>query len=433
VNSPSNNAPVVAPVRGHTCRELYKAIFESDAPEQMVRQLPAQTLFMVVKEVGLSASCDILSLASLEQIRLLSDLDLWHGDVINEEQMWEWLSLADEGDSLEILQKVLKCLDLKLISILISKYVEVQVFEESTDNPPAPGFYTPDKGFTWIGIKLENEDHHFLLARLLALIFETSTELFYQLLSVPSVATVSMLEEEGFQERTKRLAAEGVPEPDVAATIHAPYSLQEALEEVRRNEQHTIVEDVRAVEPMLYEARSTRLFSELMQGSHAHDVLAMEFTYLVNAAIVRFGIDFGDQEAVLFLCQKIKGAINIGLEKILRESNQVLQAVYAALGLEKLYQVGLAELMTLRSTARKITLEQVEGFKDSDPSLFSTVACAREPFPSMPIFLQDDGSVIEDGGALQSGERAIETMAAVNVVGSRLAGLLDRLVQDAAS
>jgi len=262
VTSPSDIAPVVAPVRGHTCRELYKAIFESDVPEQMVRQLPAQSLYMVVKEIGLATACDLLSLASLEQIRLLSDLDLWHGDVLDEERMWEWLSLADEGDSLEILQKVLKCIDLKLVSILISKYVEVQVFEESTDNPPSPGFYTPDKGFTWIGIKIENEDQHFLLARLLALIYETSTELFYQLLSVPSVATVSMLEEEGFTERTKRLAAEGVPEPEVAATIHAPYSLQEAVNDVTREQPHVVVEDVRAVEPMLYEARATKYFSE---------------------------------------------------------------------------------------------------------------------------------------------------------------------------
>lgn len=433
MTSPSDIAPVVAPVRGHTCRELYKAIFESDVPEQMVRQLPAQSLYMVIKEIGLATAGDLLSLASLEQIRLLSDLDLWHGDVLDEERMWEWLSLADEGDSLEILQKVLKCIDLKLVSILISKYVEVQVFEESTDNPPAPGFYTPDKGFTWIGIKLENEDQHFLLARLLALIFETSTELFYQLLSVPSVATVSMLEEEGFTERTKRLAAEGVPEPEVAATIHAPYSLQEALNDLTREQPHVVVEDVRAVEPMLYEARATKYFSELMQGSHAHDVLAMEFTYLVNAAIVRFGVDFGDQESVLFLCQKIKGAVNIGLEKVLSENSHSLESVYTTLGLEKLYRLGLAELMALRTTARKVTLEQAESFKDSDASLFSIVACAREPFPCMPMFLEDDGSVSDEQGALPTGERAIETLAGVRAVGNLLEGFLARLVQEPAS
>lgn len=422
----SQTAPVIAPVRGHTCRELYKAIFESDAPEQMVRQLPAQSLFMVVKEVGLSAACDLLSLASLEQIRLLSDLDLWHGDVLNEQSLWEWLSLADEGDSLEILQKVLKCIDLKIVSVLIARYVDVQVFEESTDNPPAPGFYTPDKGFTWIGIKIENEDHHFLLARLLALIFETSTELFYQLLSVPSVATISMLEEESYQERTKRLAAEGVPEPEVASKVHGLYSLQEALADLKEQGVSNAIEDVRAVEPLLYQSRATKYFSELLEGSHAHDVLAMEFTYVVNAAIVRFGIDFSDQDAVFLLCQKVKGAINIGLEKLVEQTGTRVQELYNTLGLEKLYRLGLADLMVLRSRARKVSLEQAEAFRDAEPALFSTVACAREPFPSMPLALEDDGTVEQKNGVLESGERAIETVAAVTAVRELLDGAINR-------
>lgn len=432
MSNPSQTAPVVAPVRGHTCRELYKAIFESDAPEQMVRQLPAQSLFMVVKEVGLSAASDLLTLASLEQVRLLSDLDLWHGDVLNEESLWEWLSLADENDSLEILQKVLKCIDLKIVSVLVAKYVEVQVFEESTDNPPAPGFYTPDKGFTWIGIKLENEDHHFQLARLLALIFETSTELFYQLLSVPSVATISMLEEESYQERTKRLAAEGVPEPEVAAKVHGPYSLHEALADLKQQGASNAIEDVRAVEPLLYQSRATKFFSELLRGSHAHDLLAMEFTYVLNAAVVRFGIDFSDQEAVFLLCQKVKGAINIGLEKLVEETGNRVHDIYNTLGLEKLYRLGLAEVMVLRSRARRISLEQAESFRDADPALFSTVACAREPFPTMPLFLEDDGTVDQKDETLESGERAIETLAAVKAVRDLVEGALNNTAQKSA-
>ena len=374
----------------------------------------------------------MLALASLEQIRLLSDLDLWHGDVLNEESLWEWLSLADENDSLEILQKVLKCIDLKIVSVLVAKYVEVQVFEESTDNPPAPGFYTPDKGFTWIGIKSENEDNHFLLARLLALIFETSTELFYQLLSVPSVATISMLEEESYQERTKRLAAEGVPEPEVASKVHGVYSLQEALADLKQQGVSNAIEDVRAVEPLLYQSRATKFFSELLQGSHAHDVLAMEFTYVVNAAIVRFGIDFSDQDAVFLLCQKVKGAINIGLEKLVEETGTRVQEIYNTLGLEKLYRLGLADLMVLRALARKVSLEQAELFRDAEPALFSTVACAREPFPSMPLFLEDNGTVEQKDGALESGERAIETLAAVKAVRDLLDGVINDTAQKSA-
>jgi hypothetical protein len=405
----NDSAVVVVPFRGHTSRDLYRAIFDADAPEQVVRQLPVQSLFMVVKQMGLPSCCDLLMMASLEQCRLLTDFDLWHGDILNEEALWEWLSLADEADSLEVLQKLVKCIDLKLVAILIGKYVEVKVFEEPTDQPPGPGFHTPDKGATWIGITTENPDHHFLLARLLALIFETNTELFYQLLQTPAVATQSMLEEESFQERTKRLAAEGVPEPEVAAGIHGPYTLADARRDLGAGAKHAVIEDVRAVEPLLYEARATRGFSQLLREVSDHEILEMEFTYLANAAVVRFSVDFSDQEQVLLLCEKMKGAINLALETIAQDTKSSVVDVYRALGLEKLYKFGLSEIMGLRDIARTISLQEAEKLRESDMPLFSIIACARESFPCMPACIEDSGEVIQEGGVLPSGVRPIET------------------------
>lgn len=417
----SDTTPVAAPFRGHTCRELYKAIFEAEAPEQIVRQLPVQSLFMVIKQAGLSSCGDIIAMASLEQCRLLTDLDLWRGDVLNEEAFWEWLALTDEADSLEVLQKVLKCIDLKLVAVLIGKYVETRVFEEPTDQPPGPGFYTPDKGSTWIGITLENEDHHFLLARLLAMIFETNTELFYQLLATPSVATVSMLEEESYQERTKRLAAEGVPEPEVAAALHAPYALSDALSDLHERRTYKVIEDVRPVEPLLYEARASKLFAELLRRTEDHEILEMEFTYLLNGAVVRFGVDFSEQELVLQLCEKMKGAINLALEKLVKGSDRTVHEVYQVLGLEKLYRLGLTELMSLRGQARKVSLEDAEKFRDSDPVLFSIVACAREAFPCAPECIDNSGAVVATAMGLQTGTRPIENLQIIEVMKGALA------------
>ena len=243
----SSDSPSVAHFRGHTCRDLYKSIFDADAPEQIVRQLPEQSLYMVVKSTGLQSSSDIIMMASMEQCRLLTDFDLWIGDTLNEDALWEWLALTDEIESLELLQKFIKIADLKLIAILIERHVEVKIFEEPTEQPPAEGFHTPDKGFTWIGIKTEDATKHFLLARLLALIFESSAELFYQLISIMTVATTSILEEESYQERQKRLAAEGIPEPEVAAAVHAPYSLTEAKTEVVGKRGRGHVDDIRSI------------------------------------------------------------------------------------------------------------------------------------------------------------------------------------------
>lgn len=416
-----SDTTAVAHFRGLTCRDLYKSIFDAESPEQLVRQLPAQTLFMVVKSTGLAASSDLLSMTTLEQAKLLTDFDLWSGDTLNEEALWEWLSLTDETDSLELLQRFLKIVDLKLLSILISRHVEVKVFEEPTEQPPGPGFHTPDKGYTWVGIQTENADKHFLLARLLALIFESSAELFYQLISVPTVATASMLEEESFQERTKRLAAEGIPEPEVAAHIHAPYSMAEARKELTGAADRKAVEDVRAVEPLLYETRATRLLAELTRDVSDREELEMEFTYIMNGAVVRWGIDFSNQESVLDLAERVKGAIAIGLEKVAQSLSISPVESYKKIGLGKLYRLGITEVLALRAKARKLPLEGLGPIRDSHPAIFATVACAREAFPVMPIFLDDDGTIHEEGGTLPSGHRAVTSVRGVETVGKMLA------------
>ena len=416
----SSDTPAVVHFRGHTCRDLYKAIFDADAPEQVVRQLPPQSLYMVVKSAGLQSSSDIIMMASMEQCRLLTDFDLWTGDTLHEEALWEWLALTDETESLELLQKFIKIVDLKLLAVLIEKYVEVKVFEEPTDQPPGAGFHTPDKGHTWIGIATEDADKHFLLARLLALIFESSAELFYQLISIVSVATTSMLEEESYQERQKRLAAEGVPEPEVAAAVHAPYSLAEARGEIEAKTKRSHVDDIRSIEPLIYEARVAKFFAELVRQSTNRDELEMEFTYLMNAAVVRWGIDFSSQESVLDLAERLKGAINIALERVTIGTSYTIKDAYESLGLGKLYRLGLTELMAIRTKARKIPLEGVGTLKDSEPVLFAVVACAREAFPVMPIYLNDDGSVESEHGTLPAGHRPFSTVKSVATVNASL-------------
>jgi hypothetical protein len=235
-----------------------------------------------------------------------------------------------------------------------------------------------------------------------------------------------MLEEESYQDRVKRLAAEGVPEPEISVQVHAPYAFTDALHDLRENKARKTIEDVRSVEPLLYEARSTRLFAELMRRVTDHEEVEMEFTYLINAAVVRYGIDFSDQEQLLALCEKVKGAINIALEKLVKDSDRTVLDVYQVLGLGKLYRLGLTDITSLRSSARKISLEVAEKFKDSDRVLFAVLACAREAFPSMPAFLEDDGSVVATDGTLESGDRPIESLKALASIRSILDSIHQR-------
>ena len=361
---------------------LAKRIFNADLPEQFIRTIPAQSLYCVLKHNGLSSSSDLLEIATVQQCRLMMDFDLWTGDTFKEESFWEWLAITDATDGLELLQKLFKCFDLKLVSLLIARYVTSEIHEEPSAESPGDGFFSPDKGHTWIHVHTDSEDRNFLLNRLLALIFETDADLFYQLLSIPGVATPTQLEEESYQDRTKRLSAEGVPEVEIAAELRAPLSLSQALKDCAEMPERPHAIDIFIVEPLIYDSPSAEPMERLFSVVKNREELEGELTFILNSAIVAWQIPFHEPTAVSFLVEQVKGAISIGLELVERESTHDTASIYSTLGLQRLFRVGYTQLMQLQRQAFRIHTDTLKAIADNDKELFAIIAGLRESFPT---------------------------------------------------
>ncbi len=417
------NSGAPAHFRGFTSKSLYRAIFDSDSPEQFVRTLPSQSVYTLLKQRGLQSATDLLEITPISIIRVCLDFDLWDKDKFNEENFWEWLSLTDDLDPLKFTQTLLKATDLKLISLLIGRYVQVQIFDESTDNPPGPGFYTPDKGNTWINVAIEDGTRHFLFSRLLALIFETSAELFYQLISIPGVSTESVLEEESYQDKSKRLCAEGVPEFEQTEELNASLLPADAKQILLRGEKRRPISDIPPIEPILYDVFSTtQPLNSVLSSVKDREECEAELTLILNASVQFFSIPFYEYDAVLAQVERIKGAINIGLEKASANTSLSPFECYEILGLQKLYRLGLFELRQLRNIALKILDGKIAAQKD-DAAMFSVIAHAREIFPELPAFVNSDGSFNSEGGSLTPGARPFVHTKEVEFIKSKLSEL----------
>lgn len=408
--------------RGLSITNLAQMLFKGEASEDYIRALPPQSLYLAVKHLGLTSSADILEMATLEQCRLLFDFDCWQRDTFKEEAFWEWLSIADDEHGLRLLQKFLKFVDLKLVSLMIARHVETKVFEEKTDNPPAPGFYTPDQGFTWVHVKVEEGTRNFLLSRLLALIFETDADLFYQLLSVPGVATETELEEESYQARAKRVQAEGFPSDEYAFELNSPLdeaSFMAKLSQSPRPQERPLIP---SIEPIVYESLFMRPLSELAAAAPREDFEA-ELTLIMNAAFVRWGVDISDEEQVRHWIGKVRGALNIGIEVALLQSNRTVSELYDIVGLGSLYRLGLARLQKAHREAEKLSEETLRRAA-SDTALFALIAGMKERFPEVPVFFNPDGTIDAPGGQLRPGFRSFDHVseldAALRVIRERV-------------
>ena len=407
-------------------QSLARMIFRAELPEDQVRALPAQSLYLAVKQNGLLSSAEIVLIASPEQCRLMLDFDLWHADSFNEDNFWEWLALPDaEHDcNLALLQKMLRCIDLKLVGIILSRHVQIEIHEEPTDAAPGPGFHTPDRGRTWLHISTEDAQKHFLLGRFLALLYETNTEIFYQLIAVPGIETQSALEEEAFQEKSKRLAAEGVPDPEFAYALNSPLNEQQILRDLRNAAPRPAVESIEIVEPLLYQAVQLQPISSLLAEAGSPDEVRSELTLITNAAIMHFHADYCEIVQIVDLVARVRGALNIGLEALLLEERRGLREIYEILGLQKLYRFGLHKLALLRNLSLNVERRK-SAATESDQILGAVLQGTCEKFPCQPAFFRPDGAIEGQGANLPGGTRAIETLQEYDSLTAFLKNKLD--------
>ena len=408
-------------------KNLLKEIFKSNSPEQFVKQLPTPLLYNLIREQGLASTAGVIELVNKEQLQVFLDFDLWTKDRFDEERIWDWLELADETDDLSILKKVLYSIDLKIVSLLIARYVQGYIPEEVTEPPPEKGYSSPDKGHSWIKVIHPDATKVVLLKRFLALIFESSIKLYYQLLSVPQSNTQSVLEEQGYQEKCKRIVAEGVPSEEWAAELQRGLDiksikilLKKTLEESKQTSEVETTDATNAV-PQKY-ANTSSLPSPLKHLAEEIEYdteIQQELMLLLNSAIVHFHTPWWNNEAVEFLAKQVTGTLNLGLDLVVTEAQtSSLKAIYESLGFKKIYQLGVAKL-------QKIKKEALSFAESDDPAQIQLLESLQSPIPYLPAFLKGDGSfkTSDDSKTLISGRKPISTLEEVKTVEKILAGL----------
>lgn len=400
-----------------TARSLVRRIFDAPSPEEFVKALPAQALYIGVRQQGVTGSADLIAMASIEQCRLLIDFDCWNRDQFCEERFWDWLEVTTEVNDYSLLRKILNSLDLKIVALMLERHVRIEFYEEPTDEPPGPIYSTPDKGYTWLGIMIEDEHRRFLFGRFLAYLFEADMKLFYQLLGVSGVETESSLEEQSYTERNNRLSDEGIPDPEIAFEIHAPLPDDVFRALVSNSDRRQASSVVPRIEPIVYDGSTLRPLEGLIESPRYHEEIESELTLLANAALVHFRVDLSDIEASLHILGQVRGALNIGLERGIELTKLSIEELYERLGLRPLYRLGFTSVVTLREWSRtegKTLLEKRLLLDAPESSVLAVLEGAQRLFPDLPLFFGNDGLLVEGvDHTLPSGFRAFEHAAQV--------------------
>jgi Family of unknown function (DUF6178) len=380
---------------------LLKEIYDADSPEKFVAEIPTLSLYLLISQNGLGSSADLIEMAPLTKVQSLVDLDVWQKDRLSFKKLYDWLLLPntlDATDSSDLSNKIFNSLDLKILAVLIAKNCTIVTFEDPTEHPPEAEFFTFDNGYTWININCTDSDEYLATNNLLNLLISRPPELIYQLLAVAQLYTPAILEEEAFNEREKRLAADGFPLKEELGnyTTHI-YPSPFINSVMAENKVSAIFNDTKIAEesPLLitspletlinwvgggnFKSGNTLESNTVGNSSLGLNDFEAQFNLLLNSALLRWRIDYTNFAAAKLVASQVKGAINIGLEYAMVLGRGIDEQrfspiqIFVNFGLKHPFRLGLYRLSSFSKSFSQL-------LKDNSLLLDKSLAAYFEPF-----------------------------------------------------
>lgn len=395
--------------------KLSRAIFEADSPEAFAAALPAQALYMTIQHVGIESAGDLISLATSKQYRTLLDFELWENDSFSEDNFWRWLEAIDEAESLEPTEKFLKSLDYQLLAVLFARHLIHVVYDDGNDQPPGKHFYTPDKGFTWIHIKIQDPLRHRLFGKLLAIIYESKSELFYQLIGMPQTTSETALEEGAFEDKNLRLREFGIPSKHEAWDSQAALNPADFITALERGESAATVEVLSGTTPIASNFNQQQQIERLRDAIISLGLesnLELEISHLANTALVVSETPFSDIQAVRDTITFIRDTLNFSLEYLETRTKKSAIELYQAQGAVAIYRVGLWLLHDLKTKARRVLQKMPE--ETIDEALNFVLKSFTEFRPAYPELFDGDIAALPASALINPKVRPFRTLVELN-------------------
>ena len=311
--SPEALARVRAGLATASGKRRLDLILDQPNPGAVVRALPADDLFLTIREIGLGDAVELVELASAGQFRTFLDLACWRGDRAAPRSALPWLRAARAGsmDSPRAEQRwkaKLAGLDVELVYLLLRETLLVHDLEQDPDPDLTSDRFlrTPENRFV---IEFLADGAEYMAVRgLVDDLYAEDPFKASRLLSSIRWELPSELEETALRWRTARLADLGYPTREEALSWFA-----------RPVAGPTAPAGLPARPPGFYLERigTGSLLARAAAGldGEAREHLELELVAAANAAMVAGAVDPGDLDAVREAVEASRALVEMGLEE----------------------------------------------------------------------------------------------------------------------
>lgn len=351
-------AALIPPSPGVRLKEL---LSRPDA-KAVVRRTSPQDLFLLIKQVGLSDSVELLTLASYDQIQRMIDLDIWDADGIQFDNYVEWLRAVIEAKEQD-LDRFFDEIDPELLILFLQEHVRVYVKEEDMPEEQVRALEgkdlveTSDHTF-YLEVIPGDELQEFVLA-FIERVYMHDLKTAHWMLTAVMAEIPSPMEEQARRLRTGRVEELGFADYEDAQRIYAP--LLERDRTPFPAERLDASPGPLAEVPLPVEAFRpgngsllVRALEHLRQSRPELD-LTHPMLMLANRVIAADGLSPGELEDMKSALSTVRAYVGLGLE--LEVGEDVVQAaqMLSHAHLEWLFRRGYSEALILRKRAQQLT------------------------------------------------------------------------------
>ena len=343
-------------------REKGDLLLHSYNPLRLAQSLSQEELYLVTREMDLEERSEILRYANLSQLFFISDIDCWKKDRLNPKGFVRWLETLQEADEQRLLAWLVE-MDYEAVVTGFRGLIQVLKPEWEYPSDELLGdqpYFTLDERY-FISVKEENLE---TVRRAIEILFENHRGRYIAMLEGLIGELDYELEEEAFQNRSRRLAERGFPDPETAHHIYRLLSKEEYEKFSRKNgsprkPNRDSFSDSKAPHYLVLQSRERVFLDEVLllfrEGPpEVREGLEEELAWLSNKIIACEGIDFASEEKVRRGVERARNFVSVGLEDLSNRDPFLGRQILEERWLEIIFRWGITRLAELREEAGRI-------------------------------------------------------------------------------
>ena len=322
----------------------------SPCSQAVIRGLPPEELYQMIKETGIGESLPVLAMMSQNQLQYSFDLEWWQRDLFVPECALEWLEFLDACEDSSILQW-LQNEDFDQKVVLFQSLIKVYKDDEMTNS------YEGVEGMAHLSLDgvydiFFKTEEYGALKRLLTLLRSADPTLYTSILEGVIWYPVTQTIEKAYRWRLIRTAERGIPDFEEAMGVYSyprPGALKipiPELEDFANQGEFNLAPTY----PLLLTG-SVPFFKDVilrLGNSSRLKTISWELVYLANKIMVADQVKPSDLEMRKESLQKVLGYINIGLELGASGDLEKGAKLLSNTHVMPLFQAGYQQLMSLK-------------------------------------------------------------------------------------